>query len=347
MAFPTPRSILVRAPNWVGDAVMMTPGLRALRAGFEDARIVVQVRPGLEGLLSGSIHVDEVRPLPSYHGGLVAMVREARALRIQQRFDLGICIPESFSSALLQRLAGVRRVVGYGGGVRRPLLHHPVRVPAFWGARRIVPRESFVLGLMEAVGCKPQGTRLELFTTAEEERGVDVLLETHGVGAEEPLVALAPGASFGPSKCWPASSFAEVADHLAARGARIVLLGAPAEAPLTAAVSAAMKRPALDFASVLGLAESKALIRRSKLLICNDAGARHIAAAFGVPALVFFGPTSLEKTNLNLEGLSVLETDHGCRPCYERHCPIDHRCMNDISPEQVIELAQERIGSLL
>jgi len=200
---------------------------------------------------------------------------------------------------------------------------------------------------MEAVGCKPQGTRLELFTTAEEERGVDVLLETHGVGAEEPLVALAPGASFGPSKCWPASSFAEVADHLAARGARIVLLGAPAEAPLTAAVSAAMKRPALDFASVLGLAESKALIRRSKLLICNDAGARHIAAAFGVPALVFFGPTSLEKTNLNLEGLSVLETDHGCRPCYERHCPIDHRCMNDISPEQVIELAQERIGSLL
>ncbi|MCP5040443.1 MAG: lipopolysaccharide heptosyltransferase II [bacterium] len=336
-----PRSILVRAPNWAGDVVMSTPGLRALRASFERSRIVVQVRPGLEGILSACPYVDEVRPVRSYHQGLGAMLGEARTLRADERFDLGICIPESFSSALLQRMAGVRHIVGYGAGARSLLLHRGVDVPEAWGARRLVAREIFVLGLMEAVGCQQRGTHLELFTTTDEEERIDALLRARGVATGEAIVALAPGASFGPSKCWPAASFARVGDRLAERGARIALIGAPSESPLTAAIAGAMSEPALDLAGAMGLAESKALIRRSKLLVCNDAGARHIAVAFGVPAVVLFGPTAVEKTNLNLEGIAVLETADSCRPCYERQCPSDHRCMTGIAAAQVLEQAEK------
>lgn len=343
MELIAPREILVRGPNWVGDLVMATPGLRALRAGFPDARISLQLRPGLESLLTECPHVDEIIPVRSYHRGAGALIREGLELRRRGSFDLGICIPESFSSALLLRIAGVRHVVGYAGGARGALLHHAVAVPSVWGARRLVPRELFVLGLMDAVGCKERGTHLELLSSPAEDARVETVLCEHAVTASEPLVVLAPGASFGSSKLWPARSYARVGEALAGRGVRVVLLGGASEAPLTAAVAEAMSERPIDLAGVLDLGEAKALIRRAALMICNDAGARHIAAAFGIPSIVFFGPTSLEKTSLNLDGIEVLQTNDGCRPCYKRSCPIDHRCMTGIDSDQVIDLARETL----
>lgn len=322
---------------------MATPGLRALRAGFPDARISVQLRPGLEGLLTACPYVDEIISVDSYHRGFSALAREGIELRRRGGFDLGVCIPESISSAVLQRIAGVRSIVGYSGGVRAPLLHHPVAVPSQWGARRLVAREHFVLGLMDAIGCKERGTHLELFTTTAEETHVDAMLQEHAASTG-PMVVLAPGASFGSSKCWPATSYARVGNALSKRGARLVLLGATSEAKLTAEVAEAMIEPALDLAGRVSLGEAKAVIRNAALVVCNDAGARHIAAAFGVPSIVFLGPTSLEKTNLNLEGIEVFQTDHACRPCYKRTCPIDHRCMGDIDPGRVIDVAQKTLG---
>ena len=340
MDMTAPERILVRAPNWVGDVVMTTPGLRALRYGFPDAQIVVQIRPGLEGLLSSSPHIDEVIHVESYHRGFAAMVKEGARLRSLGSFDLGICIPESFSSAFLQRAGGVKQVVGYGGGLRAPLVHEAIAVPEAWGARRMVARERFVLGLMEAVGCKQLGTQLELATSPTEEIRVDEVLQEQGIDVVVPLVVMAPGASFGSSKCWPPEFFAEVGDALHALGARVVLLGSEVEASLTAKVAGAMQTKPVDLGGLLALGDAKALIKRASLLICNDAGTRHIAVAFDVPSIVFFGPTSLEKTNLNLESVEALETDDACRPCYKRTCPIDHRCMTGIPPSRVVELAR-------
>ena len=335
--------ILVRAPNWVGDVVMATPGLRALRAGFKGAQITVQVRPGLEALLAGSPFVDHVVSVSSYHAGFPALIREALAFD-GGRFDLGVCIPESFSSALLQRASGVRCVVGYAGGMRSPLLHRTAPVPESWGGRRLVAREQFVLHLVEALGCPGLGTHLELSVLAEEEERVEAELSRRGVAPGDLLVAMAPGASFGPSKWWPADYYARVGDAMTKLGARVVLMGSPAERELSIRVADQMNEEPIDLTGVIGLGEAKALMRRTSLLICNDAGARHIAVAFGVPCIVFMGPTSLEKTNLNLEGLTVLETDESCRPCYKRNCPIDHPCMKKINPEDVISLARSTLG---
>ncbi len=339
-----PKEILVRGPNWTGDVIMATPGFRALRAGFPDARITLHVREGLMPLVAGSPWFDEVLPVTSYHRGPAALLREAGGLR-RRRFDLGVCLPDSFASALLMRLAGVPEIVGYRRQGRGALLHRAVPPPdaADASGRLMIARELHVLGLVEAAGCKAQGTELELFVTAAEEAEAGAALAARGIGPADALAALAPGASYGTSKLWPAESFAVVGDSLARAGLRVAVLGTPGERELVGRVVDAMQEPAADLAGAVGLGALKAVLRRARLLVCNDAGARHVAVAFGVPCVVMMGPTSLEKTPLNLEGVAVLSEDVSCRPCYLRDCPIDHRCMTRIPPERAIAAARDAL----
>jgi heptosyltransferase-2 len=237
-------------------------------------------------------------------------------------------------------------VVGYARGGRSLLLHQAVPLPAPARTGRggpLWPRELHVLGLVEAVGCAPRGTRPELFVTPEEQEESAAALAAAGVSAGEPLVVLAPGASFGPSKQWPPGHFARAGDALAAH-ARVVLVGAPSERPLAAEVAAAMRARPADLCGRIGLGALKALVRGARVALCNDAGVRHVAVAFGVPCVVLMGPTSLEKTALNLEGVSVLTEDVPCRPCYLRECPIDHRCLTRIGPERAVAAALPALG---
>jgi len=339
------REILVRGPNWTGDLIMATPGFRALRAGFPDARITLLVRAELAPLLDGAPWFDAVWPLAAPRGSLAALLRDGRALRRHRRFDLGLCLPDSFESALLMRLAGVRRCVGYERGGRGKLLHQAVPLPRDGGRRVLLARELHVLVLVEALGCAARGTALELFVTEAEEREAETALRERGVEPEAPIALLAPGASFGASKLWPAESFAAVGDALAAQGAQVVVVGAPGERALAARVRAAMRAPASELAGAVGLGGLKALVRRARVLVANDAGARHLAVAFGVPCVVVMGPTALEKTNLNLERVSVLTADVACRPCYLRDCPIDHRCMTRVPPALVAAEGARALGA--
>jgi len=338
-----PKKILVRASNWLGDVVMATPAFRALRKAFPGAHITLHLREEHIPLLQGSPWFDELLPLRSYHAGFGAVLQEGRTLR-QGIYDLGLCLPDSFSAALLMRFAGVKHIVGYKRGFRTPLLHR-ARAPPGKGADPFMSaRELHELGLVSALGCEPVGsgggTKLELFTTSAEEVEAGRALKNHHVDSARPIVAIAPGASFGPSKIWPLASFAAVGDELAAAGASICVLGAPSEKDLANQVCEAMQEPAVNLAGEISLGATKALLARARLLICNDAGARHIAVAFGVPCVVPMGPTSLEKTNLNLERVSVLTADDvECRPCYKRVCPIDHRCMTRVTPKQVIDVS--------
>jgi heptosyltransferase-2 len=340
-----PQEILVRGPNWTGDVIMATPGFRALRAGFPAARITLHLRESQLPLLAGAPWFDERLPLRSFGRGGLAPIREGLSLR-GRRFDLGVCLPDSFSSALLMRAAGVRRIVGYRRGGRGPLLHQAVSLPIAARAGSggpLLARELHVLGLVEAVGCAPRGTQLELFVTPEEEAEAEAALAAAGVSANEPLVVLAPGASFGPSKQWPPAHFAAAADALAAH-ARIVVVGAPEERALAAEVAGAMRARAADLSGRIGLGALKAVVRRARVALCNDAGVRHVAVAFSVPAVVLMGPTSLEKTALNLERVQVLTEDVPCRPCYLRECPIDHRCLTRIAPERAVRAALPALG---
>jgi heptosyltransferase-2 len=333
--------ILVRCPNWLGDLVMSTPGLRALRLRFPQSRIVAQVAAPLAPLLDGHPAVDEVWTLPGPIRDLSRLRREAQRIA-QHRFDLGIVIPESISSALLMRAGRVGMVLGYARDpIRRLLLHREVPAEPGWGPRRLVSRERFVLRLMAAVGASSEEVRLELgVTPGEEMRLARAVQGVSGHTAERPLAApivLAPGASFGSSKCWPIESFAELADRIARAGEDVLLIGTAAERARVEAVREHMREDCRVLAGALDLGALKVLLRRARLLVSNDAGARHIAVAFGTPVVAFFGPTAVEKTNENLESLQILETEHACRPCYRRSCPIDHRCLREIAVEEAFD----------
>lgn len=347
----TAQRILVRLPNHLGDVVMSTPGLAALRAARPDAEIVAELPGALVALLEATGLVDEIWPLERPGRSLASLREETRRVA-SRRFGLGIAIPESISSALRMRMGRVERIVGYARDpLRAALLHQRVAADPLWGRRRLVSRERFVLRLMEAVGVPPapERPRLVLATSGAEVERLDAALRSKGEPpsaslAREGLVVLAPGAGYGEAKCWPAESFAALADRLVAEGARVVLVGAPGERTRLAAVRAAMLRPALVFDGELDLGALKALIRSARLLVANDAGPRHVAAAFGVPSVVFFGPTTVAKTPDNLERVEVLETDHACRPCYRRRCPIDHRCLRGIGVEEAARAAGRAIA---
>lgn len=339
------REILVRGPNWLGDLVMSTPGLRALRHACPEARITVWVRAGHEAVLDGSPHVDRCLPLRASSSRGWGLLDAARIARRSGDYDLGICLPDSFSSALLMRGAGARPIVGYARAGRGLLLDVAVSDAARRRAGGFIAREQYVLGLLRAIGIEADDTSLALATTPCEEAAAEALLGKLGCApGGGPIVGLAPGAGFGASKCWPAERFAAVGDALSRDGARVLLIGSPGEAELCASVARGMRETAFDSTGRVGLGPLKAVMRALDLLVCNDAGARHLAAAFGVPTIVLFGPTSVAKTPLNLENVSIVERDVPCRPCYLRDCPIDHRCLADIAAADVLSLARTRLG---
>jgi lipopolysaccharide heptosyltransferase II len=342
-----PERILVRAPNWLGDVVMSTPGFRALRGAYPGARIVGLLPASLAPLLAGSPDFDAIWTFESK--GFAAMRETARRIS-REDFDLGIVIPESISSALMMRWGGVRRVTGYARDkLRRALLSDVVDAPPEWGRRRWVSKERFVLGLMAAAGAPSSDTRLRLDVTASEEARLDHLIKKIGLDSQtllaSPPIVVAPGASYGESKCWPVSAFAAFADRMVDRGEQVVFVGTAAESDRIRSVKRSMRNVAIDTGGLLDLGMLKAMLRRAKLLVANDAGSRHIASAFEIPSVIFFGPTSVAKTDENLSGIEVLETEHECRPCYRRRCPIDHRCLTTISVDEAVAAADRALAA--
>jgi heptosyltransferase-2 len=316
---------------------MATPGLRALRRANPDAWIVGQLPMSLIPVLEGEGSCDELWPITPRSSGIRALHDEAKRVA-RSRFDLGILMPESISSALRMRWGRVGWIAGFARDpLRRVLLNEVVSSPRAWGRRRLVSRERFVTELMTGLGAPTGDLGLALSVTESEEARLAPLLAEHALDRSQlecdPPIVMAPGASFGPSKCWPAEYYAELADRFAARGRRVILVGGPGESAILTAIERSMLSRPVVFDAVLDLGSLKALLRSAGLLIANDAGARHVAAAFGVPSVVFLGPTSLEKTGDHLDQIEILEKKFDCRPCYLRECPIDHRCLREISVE--------------
>lgn len=340
--------IAVVLPNHLGDVVMATPALRALRKGRPDAEIIGVVRRELGTLLRGLPYVDRLALHDFYKRSPLARVwAQVRFARSLQGADVAVVLTNSWSGALLARLSGAPIRVGYDRRRRSWLLTE--RVPAPRGGttgRKFTPvaMERYYLDLVQAFGCADEGTALELALEGEAERECDAMFERHGVDADRPLVCLAPGAGYGPAKLWPVEHVAKLSRQLLDTGAQVALVHGPGEEPLAEEIVTATGPGILSLGgAAMGLALLKSVLARASLLVCNDAGARHVAAAFGTRALVLMGPTSLAYTNLNLSQTRILREPVECSPCQLRVCPIDHRCMQRLSPESVFEQARQAL----
>ncbi len=223
-----------------------------------------------------------------------------------------------------------------------------------------MPLVEYYADLAEAIGCDRPGHDLELFTTADCERSVESRLSSLGISDRRPLIVFSPGAKYGAAKCWPAERFAELADRLIVEHqATVVVTCGPGEEVIAQAIAAGMKcsatgrpspRPSpwkgegvravvLD-SPLLTLGEMKSLIRRCDLWIGNDAGPRHIAKAFGIPAVTIFGPTHPDWTWTNCADERIVRIDVDCGPCQQRTCPLGHhQCMTGVSVDAVYAAA--------
>ena len=333
------RKILVREVNWVGDAVLTLPALGALDRRFPGAEIVILGRPWVAGLFGGQRGVDRILAYESAgaHRGLSGRWALGRQLR-REGFDLALLFPNSWDAALVPWLAGIPVRVGYPTDGRRPLLTHPVTEAPGAAERHQVFR---YLALAEALGGAGEPTpRLAVTHQAGEE--ADRLLAAHGVEATAACIAVNPGSVYGSAKRWPAERFADAADRLAARWqARVLLIGSGREAGVLDAVAAFMREPAVQLGGRTDIAVLPGLLRRARLLLTNDTGAMHVAAAVGTPVLAIVGPTDAAATEPLGRRCRYVRTPVPCSPCLLRECPIDHRCMTGVGVEQVVDAAEE------
>jgi heptosyltransferase-2 len=342
-------TIHVRLPNWVGDVVMATPALRALRRAAPRARIVLVGAATSRRLLAGLDSFDDffVLDRSGRHAGLSGFLRAARELS-RDRDRLFVLLPNSISSALLARAARSRCVLGYWSRERFLLLDVRPRLEMEGHRRRPIPMTRLYLDLLRAVGVESADEKLALAIGGDEEERASAALRCLGIGADEPFFAANPGASFGASKFWTLEGFAGTIRGLhERRGLRTLVLCGPGEEELARSISAAAGASAVDTSrSPLPLELLKPVLRRARLLVTTDTGPRHIATAFGTPCIVVMGPTDPRHTNSNLEATRVLRVDVDCGPCHLKVCPLDHRCMTRIGAPDALAAADALVPAV-
>jgi heptosyltransferase-2 len=332
--------VVVRGANWVGDAVMTVPALRELRRLLPRARVTLATRPWAEGIFEGADFIDDflvTRETSSKPRSVLVEAREWRA----RRFDLAVLLPNAFAPALVAALARVPARLGYATQGRSALLTHRLAVPDWRGQRHeVFYYLNLVAGLerllhgTDTIESREPDTRLP----APEPRTREALemLRERGARAGQPLVAVCPGSTNSRAKRWPAERFAAVADMLAERtGAEIVLIGAGEELDISDEVARHMRARPIVLTGRTDLAQTAGLLRASDLLLTNDTGPAHVAAAVGCPVVVIFGPTNPITTRPFSATAEVVRHPPDCAPCMLRDCPIDHRCMTAITAEEV------------
>lgn len=340
-------SILVRSTNWIGDAVMTTPALRAIRESFPGARVTVLANSLVAPLFTVHGAVDDViiYDRKGVHAGLGGKIRLARELSAR-RFDLVILLQNAFDAALIAWLARIPRRMGYRTDGRGVLLSHGVAVDE---QTRRLHHVEYYLAMLGRFGITTGDRSLSLVTAPDEDAAMAALLASHGIGRGDVLLGINPGASYGAAKRWYPDRFAAVADELSRRwGARVVVTGGPGETAIAADIAKAMSSPCLVMAGKTSVRESMALIKRCNFFITNDSGPMHVAAAFGVPLVAVFGSTDHATTSPWSDRTVIVRRDTDCAPCLLRECPTDHRCMDLVTSDSVVNAALslwERLNS--
>lgn len=334
----------MRGVNWVGDAVMTVPALRELRRVLPRARVTLATRPWAEGIFAGADFIDDFLVTGNSSSRPAAVFGEAREWRAR-RFDLALLFPNAFAPALVAALARVPARVGYATQGRAPLLTQRVGVPAWRGARHEVFYYLHLVAELELqlYGSSNVETRepdAGLRVTEARRHEAEALLREGGARAGRPLVALCPGSTNSRAKRWPAERFAAVADMLMERtGSEVVLVGAAEESDISEEVARRMRARPVVLTGKTDLAQTAAVLKASDLLVTNDTGPAHIAAAVGCPVVVIFGPTNPVTTRPFSDTAEVVRRPPDCAPCMLRDCPIDHRCMTAVTAEEVFARA--------
>jgi heptosyltransferase-2 len=336
-------TVLVFCPNWVGDVVMATPVFKCLRQNYPDARIIGLIRGYARGVVEDAPWFDQLIEMnDKTWRGFVRLVFQIRRLKGQ----IAVVLPHTFRSALLARLGGARRIYGYRRNGRSTLITDGPRPLRDGGRIRPVPMVDYYLEICRRLQLTiDRDTKPRLFIARSlQERG-NRLLERYGIGPDDMVIGLNPGAQYGASKCWPPEHFARLAELLEQRwNCRLLLFIGPGEESIGDEIVQLSRTAIINTGpDQVDLALLKPLIQRCRLLVTNDTGPRHYAVAFDIPVVVIMGPTDPRYTHANLEKTRVLRQELDYSPCHLKECPLEHSCMRDITPQDVLQAAEQLV----
>lgn len=342
------RRVLVRAPNWIGDAVMCEPALRGLRSLFPQAELTLLAKAAVAELFVGYTGLDHVLVYDDKgtHAGLGGKWTLAGTLR-QHRFDLAVLFQNAFEAAFITWLAGIPRRYGYLTDGRAIFLTDPVAVPS---PNSLTHQVEYYWNLLTPLGLSGAPPSPQLMVSPEEERRMGERLASSGVALSDLVIGINPGSTYGSAKRWLPDRFAEIAQRLAEHisdGERtrtaVVILGAKGEESLGKDIAAHIQGRSVVLSGATTIRELMAVTKRCRLLVTNDTGPMHIAAACGVPVVAVFGPTDWRTTAPYGQEQSIVREPVDCAPCLLRECPIDHRCMTRVPVDRVYDSAVKQL----
>ncbi len=335
---PQPRSVCIRVPNWVGDVVMATPLLRTVRQRLPQADVAVVARAKVEPILRNLPWFDQLITYRPVHRWPAREFLRCAGLIRQSRYDLGMLLPNSFSSALMFRIGTVKRRVGYVRDMRGFLLTDPLPRPKENG--RFVPTYmvDYYLALCSAVDIDPASRDMALRWSPQDARRAHAILRGQGLRRERHLALLHPGAGYGPSKRWVNERWAALADRLIdVLDMNVALIGGPAERDIIRDIRMRSRHNVADLSACgIDLNLLKCVVAESELLVTTDSGPRHYGVALGVPTVCLMGPTHPGYSTSGRPHDIVLRVDVECGPCQRKTCPRDHRCMREITVEMAL-----------
>jgi heptosyltransferase-2 len=333
-----PRRLVILAPNWLGDAVMALPLIADIRRAWPTTHLTVAGRGSVAALFGMSDHVTAIEVLEGAGGlgAIAAASKNARALA-RGAFDAALLLPNSFLSAWVAARAGIDERWGFRADWRGRLLTRSAERPP-----KDVHQAEYYQALGSALGVATGPPYAHLAVDDASRESARALLANAGVTDGMPFVVLAPGAAYGRAKQWLPERFAELARLIADnRGFPSVLVGARADQSTCREIAAAAPR-AIDLSGRTTLATLAGVLSLSQAVVSNDSGAMHLAASVGARVVALFGATNEKKTAPLRAGEDaptpvVVSTNVWCRPCMLRECPIDHRCMSEISAHAVLQ----------
>ncbi len=337
--------ILVRGVNWVGDTILSYPAVQQLKTLFPKSHLAILLPSYLADLWKTVPYVDEII-LFQKKGGIGSVWEDlnlSQSLK-ERRFDLALVLPRSFRSAFHIYFARIPIRIGYQNEGRSLFLTHRIRRTR---EALDIHRVLYYRKLLEPFGKIENPPSPQIYLREEDRRWADQVLKDLGIREGRPLIGMNPGATYGLAKCWYPDRFGELGKRVAERWqASIFLFGKEEERPIVHEIQRHLGTKGADLTGKTSLLQLAALLERCSLLVTNDTGTMHVAAAVGIPVVALFGSTPPHITGPWGDGHVVVKKDVTCSPCWKRVCPTDHRCMELITVDEVEEVVNKKLGEL-
>lgn len=328
--------IMIRAANWVGDAIMTTPVIRAVRKNYPAAVIIVLAKPWGIPVYENNPYIDKIL-LYDNSGrhkkgfGTLALAKDLRTYR----FDLTILMQNAFEAGLIAFLGGIKERIGYNTDGRGFLLNRGIKLNPDLKKGHLI---DYYIGILKGAHLEDDGRNLDLFLCKSDRKFANRFLELKKFDSSQPVIGINPGATGGTAKRWFPERYAEVCKNLAQKfKVKIFIFGGPADIELGEYIAGLSRGCCINIAGKTSLGQAFALIEKCSLFITNDSGLMHAAAALNINQLAVIGSTDYIATAPSNKNSIMVRAKVPCSPCLKDICPTNHKCMDKISVDMVME----------